>query len=373
MLVFEDLHWADDGLLAFVDHLVEWSRSAPILLVSLARPELLDRRSDWGSGRRHFMNLPLEPLPDAAMRELLAGLVPGLPATAATAIVERADGVPLYAVETVRMLVAEGRLAAQPDGTYQPVGRPVRAGGAGHAPVAHRGPARCARSRRPDAAPGGQRAGPVVHGGRRSPRSSRTCPTSRHGWRRSSAGSCWSTIATRAPRSAASTRSCRRSCARSRTARSRARTGAGCTWLRHATSRASGEDGAPGALAAQYLAAWTASAGGPEADALAGQARIALRSAAERAAALGSMEQAVALLRQALEVTSDDDERATIMERAGDSGRRRRADRDVAEELLVAAQADLRGPGRPRRGGPGHRPTRERRCPRATAARRRWR
>src|SRR5207302_230688 len=80
-----------------------------------------DRRRDWGAGKRNFTSLALEPLSEAEMRELLAGLVPGLPETAVQAIVARADGVPLYAVETVRMLVADGRVE-QVDGTYRPTG-----------------------------------------------------------------------------------------------------------------------------------------------------------------------------------------------------------------------------------------------------------
>ncbi|HEY5483532.1 MAG TPA: adenylate/guanylate cyclase domain-containing protein, partial [Propionibacteriaceae bacterium] len=110
VMVFEDFHYADTGLLDFVDHLLEWSRNVPIYVVTLARPEFLERRPNWGAGKRNFTSLYLEPLPESAMRELLAGLVPGLPAVAAKAIVERADGMPLYAVETVRMLLAEGRL-----------------------------------------------------------------------------------------------------------------------------------------------------------------------------------------------------------------------------------------------------------------------
>ena len=121
-LVFEDHHYADSGLLDFVDHLLEWSRNVPIYVVTLARPDLLERRPDWGAGKRNFTSLYLEPLTEPAMRELLAGLVPGLPATAVSGDPRRApDGVPLYAVETVRMLVAEGRLAID-DGVYRPVG-----------------------------------------------------------------------------------------------------------------------------------------------------------------------------------------------------------------------------------------------------------
>ncbi len=78
--------------------------------MTLARPELLDRRADWGAGKRSFTSIYLEPLPTQAMRQLLAGLVPGLPTAARDAIVARADGVRLYAVETVRMLLAQGRL-----------------------------------------------------------------------------------------------------------------------------------------------------------------------------------------------------------------------------------------------------------------------
>jgi len=50
VLVFEDLHWADDGLLDFVDHLADWATTVPILIVGTARPELLDRRPSWSGG-----------------------------------------------------------------------------------------------------------------------------------------------------------------------------------------------------------------------------------------------------------------------------------------------------------------------------------
>ena len=121
VLVFEDFHFADSGLLDFVDHLMEWSRNLPIYVVTLARPELLEKRETWGAGKRQFTSLYLEPLPEPAMRQLLAGLIPGLPEPAVKAIVSRADGIPLYAVETVRMLLAEGRLDLR-DGVYVPVG-----------------------------------------------------------------------------------------------------------------------------------------------------------------------------------------------------------------------------------------------------------
>ena len=110
VLVFEDLQWADTGLLDFIDHLLDWSRGLPIMVVTLARPELFDRRPDWAANRRHLTALALDPLTDAAVRELLNGLVPGLPDDALAAIVGRAEGIPLYAVETVRGLLADGRI-----------------------------------------------------------------------------------------------------------------------------------------------------------------------------------------------------------------------------------------------------------------------
>ena len=94
VMVFEDLHFADGGLLDFIDHLLEWSKGVPIYIVTLARPELLERRSDWGAGKRNFFSLSLDPLSSTAMRELLQGLVPGLPEPAIRAIVARADGIP---------------------------------------------------------------------------------------------------------------------------------------------------------------------------------------------------------------------------------------------------------------------------------------
>jgi class 3 adenylate cyclase/tetratricopeptide (TPR) repeat protein len=121
VLVFEDLHWADAGLLDFIEHLLTWSRSAPILILTLARPELLEKRPTWGAGQRNFTNLSLEPLPEEVVRAILDSLVPGLPDDAASRIATRAEGIPLYAVETVRMLLQDGRLEAV-NGSFRPVG-----------------------------------------------------------------------------------------------------------------------------------------------------------------------------------------------------------------------------------------------------------
>ena len=156
VLVFEDLQWADDGLLDFIDHILDWSRERPIYIITLARPELLDRRRDWGAGRRNFTSLVLEPLDTAEMRELLAGLVPGLPEPVAERILERAEGIPLYAVETVRMLLSEG-LVTREDWRLSADGRPLGAVGARLAARPDRLAAGCPRSRGSVPAPGGLR------------------------------------------------------------------------------------------------------------------------------------------------------------------------------------------------------------------------
>jgi class 3 adenylate cyclase/tetratricopeptide (TPR) repeat protein len=114
-LVFEDIHWADTAMLDFVEHLLEWSRARPIFVLALTRPELLDRRGDFGAHSRSSTTLALEPLGAEAMDALLEGLVPGLPDEVRVQIRERADGIPLYAVETVRMLLDRGVLEREGD------------------------------------------------------------------------------------------------------------------------------------------------------------------------------------------------------------------------------------------------------------------
>jgi predicted ATPase len=117
VLVFEDLQWADSGLLDFIEYLLEWSRNSPILVVTLARPELAERRPGWGTGKRGLTALSLDPLSPDAMAQLLDGMVPGLPDDLTARILDRAAGIPLYAVETVRMLVDRGMLVER-EGIY---------------------------------------------------------------------------------------------------------------------------------------------------------------------------------------------------------------------------------------------------------------
>jgi class 3 adenylate cyclase len=110
VLVFEDLQWADPGLLEFIEELPDWSQNHPILIVTATRPDLLDRRPDWGSGRRGLASLYVAPLTDDEMTQLVRGAVPGIPDQAAASITSAAGGVPLFAVETLRMLLGDGRL-----------------------------------------------------------------------------------------------------------------------------------------------------------------------------------------------------------------------------------------------------------------------
>jgi class 3 adenylate cyclase len=120
VLVFEDLHWADDGLLDFVDYLVEWVSGVPLLVVCIARPELLTRRSGWGGGKPNATTLSLSPLSRDETARLIAALLEQavLPAELQTALLARAEGNPLYAEEYVRMLQDRGFLRRD-DGTWR--------------------------------------------------------------------------------------------------------------------------------------------------------------------------------------------------------------------------------------------------------------
>ena len=127
VLVFEDLQWADPALLDFVEHLAAWTRDHPILVLALARPELLDLRPTWAAGIGRTTTLHLERLSDASMRELLLDRVPALAEPTVGAILERAGGVPLYAVEVARILGRAGAAAASADGERRARPRGTRA------------------------------------------------------------------------------------------------------------------------------------------------------------------------------------------------------------------------------------------------------
>ena len=106
VLVFEDLHFADDGLLDFVDHLVDWASGVPLLVVGTARPELLARRRGWGGGKPHALTLSLSPLSDQETAQLVRRFLArtSLETSVEETLLERASGNPLYAEEFARLL-----------------------------------------------------------------------------------------------------------------------------------------------------------------------------------------------------------------------------------------------------------------------------
>ena len=316
ILVFEDLQWADAGLMEFIDHLLEWSIGYPILVITLARPDLLERRPDWGAGRRNFVALALGPLSDGAMRELLAGLVPGLPAPTVRAILQRADGIPLYAVETIRMLVEDGKLE-EADGAYRVIGDlgQLQVPDTLHALIAAR----------LDAVDPADRA--LIQDG-------------------SVLGQSFSVAALAAltgepeealeprlrglvhreilqldtdPRSPERgqfgfTQALVREVAYSTLGR-RDRRAKHLAAARYYESL--GDDEVAGVLATHYVDAYEAAPEGPEGEAVATQARLALRGAADRAVALGAHESAIVHWERARTVTADPAEEADLLEKIG--------------------------------------------------------
>jgi class 3 adenylate cyclase len=116
VLVFEDLHWADEGLLDFLDHLVEWASGVPLLVVCTARPELLDRRPGWGGGKLNVTTLRVSALPDEDAARLIGELIGSalLPAETQAALLARAGGNPLYAEQYARVLAERGSVEDLP-------------------------------------------------------------------------------------------------------------------------------------------------------------------------------------------------------------------------------------------------------------------
>ena len=112
VLVIDDAHHADDGLLDFVDYVLAATRT-PTVVIAMARPDLLERRPGWG-GRRTAV-VPLAPLSHDETRALIAALLDGAPAATQDALAQRVGGLPLFAVETVRSLVDQ-HLAVLADG-----------------------------------------------------------------------------------------------------------------------------------------------------------------------------------------------------------------------------------------------------------------
>jgi class 3 adenylate cyclase/tetratricopeptide (TPR) repeat protein len=110
VLVVEDIHWADDGVLSFLDFLARWG-DGPVVILCLARHELVERRSGWGGGVPNATTIVLTPLSADASSALMAGLLDGgVPLELGARITELAEGNPLFVEEMVRMLVDRGVL-----------------------------------------------------------------------------------------------------------------------------------------------------------------------------------------------------------------------------------------------------------------------
>ncbi len=112
VMVIEDLHWADEALLEFLEYLLDWTHDLPLLLVGTARPELFASRPDWGGGRPDAVNIGLGALNPAETVELVAALSNRalMPAQAQQALLERSGGNPLYVTEYVRLASESGLL-----------------------------------------------------------------------------------------------------------------------------------------------------------------------------------------------------------------------------------------------------------------------
>ncbi len=123
VVVFDDIHWAQTTFLDLVEHLAEWSRGVPILLLCMARPELREVRPTWAGGKLNATTVLLEPLSDSQCRELVSNIVGGEEQESRLdkRIAEAAEGNPLFVEEMVSMLIDEGLLVPE-DGRWAVVG-----------------------------------------------------------------------------------------------------------------------------------------------------------------------------------------------------------------------------------------------------------
>lgn len=346
VLVFEDLHWADAGLLDFVESLLEWSRSSPILVLTLARPELADRRAAWGSGVRTSTTLHLDRLADGEIEAMVEGYVDGLPAEGMRRLVARAEGVPMYAVETVRMLASRGVLE-QTGESYVAVGDlgdEIDIPETLHALVAARldGLPDEERALVQDAAVAGHSftVGAVSAVSGRA--TSEVEPLLRNLVRkevldqdvdpRSAERGQYRFVQAVIQEVSYSTLS---------KAARRAKHVAVARWL-----EGIGDEELSGVVASHWLEAYRAEPGAADAEEIAGRASAWLLRASERASSLGAPEQALAYAEQALTLVSDAEERVKVLDRAVRSAF---AAGEVETCLghLRAACADYQALGRP--------------------------
>ena len=128
VLVVEDLHWADEPLLQFLEHLLGWGSDVPLLVLTTARPELFDRQPGWGSAGRSATRIALSPLSQTGSARLVADLAGAeLPPAVADLVVDRCGGNPLYAAEFIRMLAERDLLRPDADLSGLPLPDSVQA------------------------------------------------------------------------------------------------------------------------------------------------------------------------------------------------------------------------------------------------------
>jgi class 3 adenylate cyclase/tetratricopeptide (TPR) repeat protein len=115
VVLIDDIHWAEAALLDTIEYVADWSRSSPILLICVARPELLDERSNWGGGKLNATSLLLEPLDAECSRALVRQFLgtTELPSDLLTKIAETAEGNPLYVEQMLEMLIDDGYLVKE--------------------------------------------------------------------------------------------------------------------------------------------------------------------------------------------------------------------------------------------------------------------
>jgi class 3 adenylate cyclase/tetratricopeptide (TPR) repeat protein len=109
VVVFDDIHWGEPGFLDLVEYVADWSRDAPILLLCLARPDLLDRRPAWAGGKLNATTLLLEPLGSGETEVLIDGLAgdAGITPELRSRILRAAEGNPLFVEEMLAMTAGQ--------------------------------------------------------------------------------------------------------------------------------------------------------------------------------------------------------------------------------------------------------------------------
>ena len=122
VLVFEDIHWAEEPLLELIEHVAEFVRDAPLFILCLARPELLEVRPGWGGGRMRDVTIELEPLDSDESGELIDALLGSvdLPLDCRKDVLSTTEGTPLFVEETIRMLAENGGEWRRPDSQHAP-------------------------------------------------------------------------------------------------------------------------------------------------------------------------------------------------------------------------------------------------------------